>query len=323
MSQSAQPISVTGLLASLRDRTANGVYAIALDGGELPVSVHVQESPLLVFTFAGAVDRTTRTLPFFVATGLHTQLPASIIAFSDPSLVRNDEMRLAWYAGHEGFALQQQLPPLIDQIIDCLGAARIAFAGGSGGGFAALYYSWHVPGSVAVVTNPQTNLNHAIQTHRARYHDSCWPALSPNDPFDTVIEPNLGAIYAKRCDNSVIYLQEASDFLHLKWHFAPFVAALPREYGARLVVRMTHWGRRGHQAIPTYAWMPWVRAALFAPETTAVSLEETWAKESSQQTHTPPAPRAHAANRDQRIAADLARRATSTLLSSPSSERNV
>ncbi len=200
------------------------------------------------------------------------------------------------------------------------------FVGGSGGGFAALYYSWQFPGSVALVSNPQTNLNHAI----FRIGNSTAPPAGHRFPPDTrmsqVIDDDLCALYASRCDNSVIYLQEATDFFHLKWHFGPFVTGLPREYADRLITRMTSWGRRGHQAVPATVWIPWLNAALTTPDTSAASIEQTWVE------HNPielprldqlPSPRRipRAANRDEQIAAGLARAATGALLTSLSSGR--
>lgn len=353
MNQPAPPIEAEAFLASLRDRTARGVSAIALDGGELPVSVHLRESSSLVFTFTGAVNRDEgRALPQFGAMGLKNHVPASYIRLADPSLVRNDEMRLAWYAGHEGFELQKILPGLIGQMIESTGATRVAFLGGSGGGFAALYYSWHIPGSVAVVVNPQTNLNLYHWGHRRRYRQFCWPSLGNKAPLNDVIDSELGPIYASHRTNTVICMQIASDFFHLTHQFSPFVAALPVEYLDRLIVRVANWGVQGHRPPPPSIWVPWLAAALSAPETTATSIEETWADQNPREL-TEQSPPTFEANRgapfvpangksgtnerlnqlspvdsaaghrrDERIAAAIARTAISSLLSDPPSDRS-
>jgi len=353
MYQPAQPIEADVFLASLRDRTSNGLATVALDGGELPVSVRLRESSSLVFTFSGAVDRDTHTLPRFAALGLDDHVPASIIGISDPSLARSDEMKLAWYAGHEGFELQQILPQLLQHIIESLGATRVAFVGSSGGGFAALYYSWQVPGSIAVVSNPQTNLNRYNRGLLENYRAACWPSLGQHAQLEEKIAIDLGPLYAKRCVNTMIYLQVASDFYHIRRHFAPFVATLPGKYADRLIVRMANWGRRGHIPVPATIWIPWVNAALTAPETTAASIEKTWAEQnplaipplkslpraswnepivtatrqsvSNEKPSRHPAPERHTrpADRDEQIAADLARAAIGSLLGPQSSEMSL
>ncbi|HET9659899.1 MAG TPA: hypothetical protein VFP05_06180 [Thermomicrobiales bacterium] len=316
MNRPDRPIDADLFLASLRDRTADGVSTIALDGGELPVSVHLQETPNLVFTFSGAVDRNRHPLPCFSSTGLYKHIPASIIGLSDPSLAQSDEFRLAWYAGHEGFELQKILPDLVWRMIDCLGATRVAFTGASGGGFAALYYSWQIPGSIALVSNPQTNLDRAIKEHREKYRAICWPSLAERTPLDTAIDADLCPLYAKRCDNTVIYFQEATDFYHLRQHFAPFITAASRDYFARMIIRMEYWGRRGHHPAPPKIWVPWMHAALTAPDTSAVSIQETWTRERSlaDRPSKPPVGGQNRNIRDDQIAAALARAATNTLL---------
>lgn len=334
MNAPAQPISLDTFLASLRDRSAKGVSTIALDGGELPVWVNLQESSSLVFSFSGAVARDRFPLPRFTATSLYEYVPASVIALADPSLPQSDELTLAWYAGHQGFELQKILPEMMKQMADSLGVSRIAFVGSSGGGFAALYYSWHLPGSVAVVSNPQTNLGTYIRAHRRRYAAACWPELAKDAPLDPVIVSDLCALYAKGSENTVIYLQVNSDFFHVKWHFAPFVATLPRETAARLIVQMDNWGKRGHHPVPSDVWIPWMNAALSATDTTAAAIEERWLAENP--ISLPPlrplipderivastTPPSNGNSRDEQIAAELARFAGNAVLGQDSSERS-
>lgn len=351
MTQPALTLDVDSFLTLLRNRTANGRYDVMLDGGVLPVSVLLQDSPCLVFTFTGAANRDEgNTLPQFASTGLYKYMPASFIRLADPSLDRNDEMRLAWYAGHDGFALQQQLPNLIMRMIEHLGVTRAAFVGGSGGGFAALYYSWHIPQSVAIVLNPQTNLNKYHWGHRRRYREVCWPSLDAKAPLDSVVDVNLCPLYAGRFDNTVICIQIASDYFHLTRQFAPFVAALPAEHRERLIVRVANWGVKGHKPAPTAIWIPWIVAALSAPDTTAESIEATWAEQNpfelpplkrlpgytrpsaaidaavekilAEQAASPqaaPKPIPPATSRDEQIARELAGLAFGTLLGEPSS----
>jgi pimeloyl-ACP methyl ester carboxylesterase len=313
MDQIIPSIALDDFLASLRDRTANGVMYVALDDGELPVSVSLRPSSMLVFTFNGATDRSTSTLPRFAGSGYQRYVPASVIGLSDPTLERHAELTLGWYAGDEKFALQKLLPDFLHKAADALGVTRIVFVGGSGGGYAALYYSWHLPGSVALVTNAQTNLDRYRQWHLARYRRLCWPGLDDQAPLSDVIETDLRPLYSKRFDNMVIYLQIASDYFHLTRHFAPFVAALPDEHADHLIVRMENWGRQGHQPAPPNIFIPWLLAALTAPESTAHSIDATWNEMNQIELPALP-PMTHAATRDGRIAADLAQAAARIFL---------
>jgi pimeloyl-ACP methyl ester carboxylesterase len=320
MSQQVQPIGADAFFASLRDRTAKGVQTVALDGGELPVSVRLRRSPYLVLSFNGAVDRGKHQLPRFAATGIHSYTRASIVALSDPSLARSESLSMAWYAGHEGFELQKILPDFIRRMIESLRASRVVFVGGSGGGFAALYYSWHFPGSVALVSNPQTDLDRYNSYHLKTYRTACWPSLEADAPLSSAITTNLCPLYAERVENALIYFQIANDWGHLTRHFAPFVAGLPREHADHLIARVATWGKKGHRPVPANIWVPWLTAALAAPEPTAKAIEETWAAANPLQLPalSPLIPRI---NRDEQIADALASEANQALLGPRSESR--
>jgi hypothetical protein len=191
--------------------------------------------------------------------------------------------------------------------------------GGSGGGFASLYYSWMIPGSVAIALNPQTSLNRYRPGPIKIYRAACWPNLAPDQPLNRVIDVELDALYAGGAQNSIVYLQVASDYYHLTRHFAPFVGSLPRDYSDRLVVRMENWGRKGHQAAPSKVWIPWLNAALNAPTTTASAIEETWTVQNP--ISLPRLEPLRGPLRDEEIAAGLARDAAGPLLAPRTHER--
>ncbi len=321
MSQPIQSIDADAFFASLRDRSAAGVSNVTLDGGQLPVSVRLQESSAVVFTFVGAGAQIDYPLPRFAAIGANDYVSASIIALSDPTLTRDIKMIIGWYAGYDGFELQKVLPEFFRQVIDSLGATRVVFVGSSGGGFAALYYSWQIPGSVAVVSNPQTNVNAYIETRVAQYRAACWPSLKEDDLLDSVIDANLGPLYAKRRKNTVVYLQVASDFFHLARHLAPFFDALPRAYRDRLVVRVSNWGMQGHLPVPPNIWIPWINAALKAPTMTATAIEAAWAEDNLFEVP-PPKRLSTDISRDKHHADELARAAADALFGQQMAKEN-
>lgn len=315
MRQPAQPIETNAFYELLREGSADGVYLIAIEGGTLPVSVRLRSSSTLVFTFSGAVDRVRYALPRFGSVALADRISSSVIAVADPSLERSDDLTLAWYAGHDGLPAQALLPGIFQQMIDSLGATRTAFVGSSGGGFAALYYAWQSPGSVAVVSNPQTILDNYFRAHRRRYAAACWPDTPEDTPLSELVDANLGKLYASRCESSVVYLQVANDTFHMRRHFAPFMSDLTRKHEDRLVVRMDSWGLRGHRPAPALVWIPWLNAALTAPDISAPSIEQAWETANNSQSARPTASSQNpAALRDEQIASELARAAAEALM---------
>ncbi len=319
----AQPIEVETFFAVLRDRTADGLYMVSLEGGVLPVWVELRDSPQLVITFAGAAPREDPPYPYFATGSLRNYVTASFVRIADPSLAPGAGLRLAWYAGRENFELQKLLPGIIQGIIDCLGVHRVVFIGASGGAFASLYYSRKIPNSVALALNPQTNLDrYRGGDLHDQYRRFCWPALAKTAPLDSIIDANLVRLYAEQSLNTVIVLQTASDFTHLTRHLAPFLAAYPFGQRERLIVRVADWGVEGHTPAPSSIWVPWAIAALTAVEATAPSIEAVWAEQNPGETgsllESPFAP-----ERQRQIATSLARRATAELLGSYATSTEV
>src|SRR5699024_1872257 len=78
---------------------------------------------------------------------------------SDPSLVLDEDLMLAWYAGNSHQPnLQEILTDVLRKIAEDLESKKVVFFGGSGGGFASLYFAGQFENSLALVFNPQTNI---------------------------------------------------------------------------------------------------------------------------------------------------------------------
>lgn len=269
MSRVQQSITEAVFLGRLRrypeiDRT----FYVECQGVDVPLLVRKRASPVLIVTFAGALRR----YPQFGAKHLHRYVSASVIGIADPSPGVLNELKAAWYAGHPGFAAQTILLELIHKMARACGAKRIILLGQSVGGFAALYYSWMIPGSVCVALNPQTRLDaYSFADH---YRRIAWPELDPSEPLSRVIVSDLTSCYAERFENTVIYLQASQDDRHVRDHFGPFLTAVERRNQRHLIARLGYWGREGHGQVPAHAWLPWVSAAITASTTRAVDIQK-------------------------------------------------
>jgi pimeloyl-ACP methyl ester carboxylesterase len=195
-----------------------------------------------------------------------------MIAIADPSLGVLSDLTTAWYAGHDGFETQKILPDLIRNVARACDAERIIFVGRSAGGFAALYYSWMIPGSVCLAINPQTKLD--VYSVIDLYRHRAWPNLDKSKSLSEVIVSDLVSCYAERFENTVIYLQSAPDYSHVRHHFAPFLAGIEVKNQTRLIARLGYWGREGHGVIPAQAWLAWLSAAVTAPTAEASDIQK-------------------------------------------------
>lgn len=146
----------------------------------LPVAWLPGEGRVLTVLFHGAVDRGRTRLPLFQRLTSHQALARGpILAFSDPTLDLSGTLRLGWYLG----TAEIDLPVVMAEIVRAAQAASRAelciLEGGSGGGFAAIATATHVPGSVAVAFNPQTD----VRAYVPRFVRECLAAVFPDNPL--------------------------------------------------------------------------------------------------------------------------------------------
>jgi hypothetical protein len=218
----------------------DGLHTIL--GGPVPIDLLLRLKPgcPLVFSFHGNTPRNPDLkLPVFTGLNVTRDLNASFVALSDPSLYLDAELKLGWFAGSSGWNFQTLLKQILMRIVEVAETDDVIFFGGSGGGFASLYYAAAVPGSLALVWNPQTDIAAYNPPHVAEYgrvafgladHETTKSALP------TLIDCNLTRVYEAPARNLIVYLQNNTDG-HVITHMRPFLASLgaditPLEKGA-------------------------------------------------------------------------------------------
>lgn len=189
---------------------------------------------------------------------------------SDPTLALSEDVTLAWYAGADGLPLQQTLPLVFRHIIERLEPSSVWFFGGSGGGFASLYYASKVPNSAALVWNPQTDILEYNPNHVLKYAQTAFGCGSYQEAR-AVLSERVETQLNPSC--KVIYLQNSTDW-HVKRHLEPLFERMglpPRSDVFSGLVRdgfylhMGAWGM-GHAAPPKPALTFILRALLPATE---------------------------------------------------------
>lgn len=217
----------------------------------MDVLVEDRDANTTVVLFHAAIDPARTTLPVFIGRQLVEGVDANVVYISDPSLDRGAS--IGWFAGDESRSFQEDLTSCLTHIftnfhpdvpIENLGEKAIFF-GASAGGFAALYYSHRFPGSLAVVSNPQTHIGRYLEPQVKAYRKKCW---SSRKLSETTITFDLVNEYGKGFDNYVVYLQNKKDELHYTQHYLPWsqaVAERPQQW--RLI--LGDWGE-GHAPAP-------------------------------------------------------------------------
>lgn len=228
-------------------------------------------APLLVWLH-GAVDRQRRSLPVFSGPVKDFAHAAHQLAVCDPTLQRHETLRNGWYVGDERLNVQAELCDFFARAAHVLDAKRVVYLGGSGGGFASLYFSSKHANSCAVVVQPQTNLKYF--PYSRRYLKLCWPGKALSDLRGTVCT-DLCRHYAKGFRNAVVYIQGIADDAHFRDHFGPFQYAIRECTDSAAIFHVDYWGEAGHAAVPQPVVHSWIRAAILASTLSMVDLLET------------------------------------------------
>jgi len=216
-----------------KSELSNGIYTFEYGDENLDILLSKKDSKDLCVFFNGAIDKSKVIPPVFSGVGITKDLSVNLLCINDPAVYRPN-VGIGWYAGLDSVALQQELLLIIRKFVSALGIKKIIFVGGSGGGFAALYFSSFFDNSFALVWNPQTNFLNYNTKFVSIYLKECLgisydPAMSEKQLLTFIPEyvcydlryryilPNLS--------NFVIYLQNNSDW-HVKSHMQPFIRCL-------------------------------------------------------------------------------------------------
>lgn len=197
-------------------------------------------SKVLLVALHGALTRAKVSLPMFERLTTFGQTKHSLMLFSDPTLRLSDDIDLAWYTGWEGMDIRPIIADWAMRAADAIGAEKIVFYGGSGGGFASLQISAFSPGSIAIAVNPQTEI-HGYKVEgihmgpQRRYVRVVWPELAPvpianlTDEHDwySPLGERVSAVqtYSRPINNRVLYIQNRNDHSHMDRHYGPFKEA--------------------------------------------------------------------------------------------------
>lgn len=243
------------------DSFEKGIHTILEGGYPIDILIDIIPGAPLVIFFNAAQDRSEELkLPVFVGLGIVPRSDVSRICINDPGMYLSPDIKIAWYAGMEGVDLQAILPRVLDTLIKAADTQKVIFIGGSGGGFASLYYSRLIPGSLAVIWNPQTDILKFKPQHVAKYAYEGF-GLSDIDvakeSLGEYVDVDLCSLYKEDRRNHVLYFQNASDW-HTKIHCMPFLEGLGHEVGSektsslldqRTFLHVGNWGD-GHIEVP-------------------------------------------------------------------------
>jgi hypothetical protein len=238
----------------------NSESLVNYEGIDIPVLYSCGANDVLVVIFHGATDQDKRPYPFFQNLG-PSVAGEHRLSIADPTLSVEKKLVAAWYCGHQNLDLQKILPRFFEDLKKSLGIKRIVFTGGSSGGFAALFYSFHVADSVALALSPQTNLDNYLASAVGNYTKYCWPEIDDQSKLSSEITTDLRTIYAQKTDNLAIILNSSGDWTHVNRQSAPLLAAVDAKDHQTIIFQAKWHGVPSHSgSVPYTEAAPWIMA---------------------------------------------------------------
>lgn len=237
--------SVTAFLTA--KGLGSGIHSIL--GGESPIDllIRARRGAPMIFSFHGSLPRAADLkLPVFAGLDVTRNLDASLVAISDPTLHLDGRLRLGWHAGSAGLRMQTILPTILNRLTEIFDAPRVLFLGGSGGGYASLYYAADFPTSLAIAWNPHTDIRSYEPSHVEDFGRVAfgWNGIvETRERLAERIDCSLIPVYLPDARNLVLYLQNNTHG-HVLSQMRPFLAALgadvtPLRIGAEVNARVT------------------------------------------------------------------------------------
>jgi hypothetical protein len=207
-----------------------GLHQISLGRAPLAILSQIKVGrPMVVFFSAAVPAKVDKVLPWFTGTGVMEDLAVSKVSVCDPTLYLSPRLRLAWYAGAKGLDVQKSVTRALTKLIAIAKPSKVLMVGGSGGGFAAMYYSSQVPGSLATAWNPQTNIFAYSEIAVLRYLEAAWnikTVAQGEEALRGVVTTDLFSLYEPGTQtNFALYLQNESD-AHVTEHLEPLLGRL-------------------------------------------------------------------------------------------------
>uniref|UniRef100_UPI0040570B80 hypothetical protein n=1 Tax=Acetatifactor sp. TaxID=1872090 RepID=UPI0040570B80 len=133
----------------------NGRFDVKVGELELECFLYLKEDRPLYIMFSGALN--DYTPPQFNRWSYYRQLNGSVLAIADPMYNHFKDLKLGWYYGTDQYNLRTKIAEFIEKFARKIGLTNkeIVFFTSSGGGSAAVECAALLPGSTAIVINPQ------------------------------------------------------------------------------------------------------------------------------------------------------------------------
>lgn len=211
-----------------------GIYTIHDRGHIIDFHYSNEGSNNLSVFFHGAVPAARLPelkMPIFSGKNIPLGVKTDRMMMSDATMAVHRKLRLGWFSGTTEFDLAARVDEILAKVTALKNFKRLLLIGGSQGGFAALRASHRLPGSIAMIWNPQIRVEHFFwKSHLQGFLKFCFNAESYKKVPAKIRKErrlDLTEVYSKRSgQNGVFLMQNLEDVEHVEDHAKPFAECL-------------------------------------------------------------------------------------------------
>lgn len=232
---------------------------------QLPLEVLIDPEPgkdTLVVSFHGAIDRVRYEIPRFERMKSFAELDAHRMFVADPTLNKDQNVRIGWYLGGPDDDATERYSDLIQRVADSLGVRRVILTGASAGGFAALALTPRIPNSLAVVFSPQTNVGRFGDYWTTTLMKWAFPGMTYSELEESAPERvDIATLYRALPGGRAWYIQNTGDDSHIADHRDPLAAEVEER-----ITFIDEFHADGHCPPTVTRTFAWVQHALTHPD---------------------------------------------------------
>ncbi|URW83884.1 hypothetical protein NBV64_05895 [Alcaligenes sp. DN25] len=231
------------------DYSGEDPFYVSKSGVIYPVKFHEKPNSKSLIVFFPGMNNRGGTVPVFMRSTFAEHLESDILILSDPAMIYNDEITIAWFAGNRDTHFAADLGVLIENYIKKKNSYKnIILYGTSAGGIPALNIAMIIKSApvTTVIGNAQTN---AFKYWR-KFIIKMSKAMIGTEDINEIEK-----IYSERinrnsykCSHNLIFTQNIDDKHHYENHYLPFIKTYHGPGEASFIEYSDH--ELGHNPLP-------------------------------------------------------------------------
>jgi hypothetical protein len=208
-------------------KEGRATYSTKWQGVPFNFYAEIRNVERLLIILPGATSRKMGCIDFQRHTWC-SELPASCIVFSDPTIRSDNELTIGWFQGDKDHFAIDGLAEIVGTVTQKLGIPpnKVAFFGSSAGGFVALHVGNKFPDALVFAINPQIYLEKYSRSFYAKMLNTCYQECSEDVINNQYRNRMVVPLPEQKRTSPIFIMQNTDDSIHVERHLKPWLAKI-------------------------------------------------------------------------------------------------